>query len=245
LPRAVDLQLLALSLVAGASVAGVASVLPPRRRVGALAVLVAVLVAAVGDRRLLGAVPRDLVDGWTAAAGGAVVATAVAWGSSRLPVRPTLGVPPVLPLALAASAGVWAGVPETSAVLLVTGVIGGAAAVLVLGRSTATRAAAVAIAVLPVGAAVVGAAGDPHALVGGLLCSGGIVALGSGPPLGAVAPTALMLGTGAQLAAALVAARQVAIVRDWGGTALAIAVVVGLSIMCAGLLRRGQGRTAA
>jgi hypothetical protein len=108
-----------------------------------------------------------------------------------------------------------------------------------------TRPAALVIGVLPVGAAVVGAAGDPHALVGGLLCSGGLVALGAGPVVRAVSPSALALATGVQLVAALVAARQVAIVRDWDGTALPIAVVVGLSVVTAARLRRGQVRPAA
>lgn len=241
MPRSIDLQLLVVAMAAGAVVAWTAG----RRRggrVGTVAVLGALVLAGAADRRLVHALPREVVDGYGSWALAGATAVAVGWGAGRLPAAPTFGLPPVLPLALASLAGVWVGVPETSAAILAAGVLVGLAAVLVIGRVTVTPAAAIAVAVVPVGAACAGAADVGHALVGGLLCSATLVVIGLGPRVRVVPGTTLVGVTALHLAGALIAARHVGVSRDWGGTLPVAVLVIGLSLSAAVVLRRGQGR---
>jgi len=241
-PRAGDLQLLALAVAVGAAAVWVAIWCSARRRVGAFTVIGALLVAWLGDRVLAHGVPRDLIDGtWAYLAGGAV-ALAAAWGASRLPITPAAGVPPILPVTLASLVGVWAGVPETSAAILAAGVLLGVGAALVLRHGLVSRSAAVVVSVTPAVAATIGAAGEAHALLGGLLCSTTVIALGAGGAIGTVSLRALARGTALHLAAALVAARQVGVARDWDGAFVAIVLVLGLSIAAASMLREDQRR---
>jgi hypothetical protein len=153
----------------------------------------------------------------------------------------------VVPLVLASLVGVWAGVPETSAAILAAGAVVGLATALWLGSGSLTRRGAAVLGVLPIGAAVVGAVGDRHALVGGLLCSGTLVGLAGRRKVESVSPRSVLVATALQLAASLVAARQIGIVRDGdGGTELlAGIVVIVLSALAASALRGvsdGRGR---
>jgi hypothetical protein len=240
-PRTIDLQLLALAVAAGGTTASVALVRSLPRRVGAVSVAGALLLAGLADRWFLHAVPRDLVEGTAPWVVGGAVALAAAWGASRLPSTPTARLPPILPIALGSLFGVWAGVPETSTAILGAGVLVGVGAVLVLGRALISPRAALLVAVVPVGAATSGAVGGAHALVGGLLCSAAVIVVGVGPAVPSVSAGALAAATALNGAAALVAARQVGVARDWGGTLLAGILVLGLSLATAAVLRRDQG----
>jgi hypothetical protein len=146
----------------------------------------------------------------------------------------------VVPLALASLVGVWAGVPETSAAILVAGVVAGVGLALWVGQGSLARRGAALIGVLPVGAAVSGAVGDRHALLGGLLCSATLVLLAAGRRIAAVPVRPLVVATALQLAASLVAARQIGIVGDGDDVSAfgAGIVVLGLSGVAAAVLRR-------
>ncbi|MEQ1788443.1 MAG: hypothetical protein ABL966_15430, partial [Acidimicrobiales bacterium] len=89
----------------------------------------------------------------------------------------------------------------------------------------------------PAGAALIGAAGQPHALVGGLLCSATFVALGAGRPIGPMAVPAALPGVGVHVVLAAVAARQIAVAGEGSLSWIWIAVVVGLAIAAAQLLQ--------
>jgi hypothetical protein len=244
MPRSVDLQLLALTGLVGVGIGWLASRRAGRGPVGALAVVVALLLAWVADRWFVQAVPRDLVDGLGPWGAGAVVGGCAGRGAARLPIALTAGVSPVVPLVLASLAGVWVGVPETSVALVAAGVIVGLVAGLRLGGGVLDRRAAVVVGVVPVIAAVAGAAGDRHALVGGLLCSTTLVALAVAPRITAVAVRPLVVATALQLVGALLAGRQVGVVRDGSDATmvLAAAAAAALGILGASILRRDQDR---
>ena len=243
MPRQVDLQLLAVAAAAGVLVCYVVGRWSSGRRVGVMAICGGLGLAAAGDRWLVDAVPRDVVRGVVPWLFALAVGVAVAWGADRLPVTPTVGMPPVLPLALAALVGVWAGVPETSAAILAVGVLLGLALALLAGRLFVTRSAAVAIAVAPVGAACIGAVGEVHSLVGGFLCAAPVVAVGLGPVVRAVSGTALVQGTLLHLVVATVAARHLGVSRDWDAAFVVIPVILVLSVAIAAVLRQGQRAT--
>lgn len=234
--RAVDLQLLAVAAAAGLTVAAGAVRARRGSAVGVVVVVGAAGLAWVGDRRFVHALPDDLVSGgraWIAVA----VAAGAAWGARRLAAARVGAVPIVLPLALGSLIGVWAGVPETSAALLAGGVVGGVGVVVIVARRTLSRWATVAISVAPAGAALVGAAGQQHALVGGLLCSATFVVLGVGRPIGRVPVPAALRGVATHLALAGVAARQIAVDRDGALSWVWIAAVVGLALGAGWFLR--------
>jgi len=199
----------------------------------------ALAVAWLADRAVVHAVPRHAEEGLGVWLAGIATSVAVGWGASRLPVAAGK-VPPALPLALGSLLGVWVGVPETSAAILVAGVLGGVTGVVIARGVGLSRPGAVVAAVAPVGAACVGAAGNAHALVGGLLCSATFVVLGLGPRLRAVSVRALAAGSGVHLLGALVAGRQIGVHRDWQAAPAWIALVAGLAATAAWLLRAGQ-----
>ena len=231
-------MLLALALAAGGGLAEL--VRRGGRRVGALAVLAGLAVAWMGDRAFVHAVPRDAMSElgpWVAAA---TMAAAVGWGAARLPLEPVAGLAPVLPLALASLVGVWAGVPETSAALLAAGVLGGMAIVMLLRPLPLSVTGAVVVGVLPIGAACIGAVGNAHALLGGGLVTATFVVLGLSPRVRSVSVSALAGGSAVHLVAALVAARQLGVRRDWDGAPIWIALVVTLAVVAAERLRAGQ-----
>lgn len=237
--RQSDLELVVLAFVAGGVVVGLVSW--RRDRLGPLAVTAALAFAWWGDRALLDAVPHDAIataDPWVAFL---AVAGAVGWGASRLPVTPVVrGLPPVLPLALGSLVGVWAGVPETSVALLTGGVLVGMATVMGARQVTLSPWGAIVMAVTPVGAAYIGAVGNAHALLGGALCSATLVVLGTGPTLRRVSASALASGSAVHLVSALMAARLIAVRREWSTAPFGIALVVGLAVLAARILRSGQ-----
>ena len=233
-------MLLVLALAAGVVLTGVSSRIGHRGRVGAAGVVAALAVASVGDRILVHAVPRDPVGPvgpWMAAS---VVAVLVGWGARRLPPVSVAGLPPVLPLALGSLVGVWAGVPETSAALLAGGVLGGVAVVAVALPVALSSRGAVVVSVVPVAAACVGAAGNTHALLGGLLCSTTFAALSAGPRIKEMPTLALIRGSVVHLTAAVVAARQIGVERDWHLAPVWVALVAGLALLAARMLRSDQ-----
>lgn len=229
-----------LALAAGAVLTGVFSRIGNRRTVGVAGVVAALAVAGVGERTFVHDVPRDPIGAVGPWAAALVVAVAVGWGARRLPLRSVAGLPPALPLALGSLVGVWAGVPETSAALLSGGVLGGAAVVVLAGRIALTPGGAVVVSVVPVGAAWVGAAGNAHALVGGLLCSASFAALSRGPRIREISMQALLRGSALHLTAAVVAARQIGVARDWQLTPVWVALVAGLALLAARMLRSDQ-----
>jgi hypothetical protein len=242
--RSADVELLALAAASGALIALVAA-LGPRRRVGLVAVLVAVASAKLADRAFVDALPTELDGSRALWLGVAVVAFGVGIGASRLPPRPAVAqIPATVWLAAGSVVGVWAGVPETSPALLAAGVLVGATLSVVARRACYTAPALVVLAVAPAAAAGIGAAGDAHAALGGLLCSATFVLLAVGPQLGRVGPSALALAASLNLLAGLVAARQLAIGRDWDGALPWVALTLALSAGAAGALRRGARSTA-
>lgn len=234
--RTSDLQLLALAWGAGALPALLA-IGRRRRPVGVLALTFALVLAVRLDRARVHALPEDSLDHLGPLLLPLVAAAVVAWSARRLPE----GQPLVLLLAGASLAGVWVGVPETSAALLGFGVLAGVAVATVVRQATLTRWAGVVVALVPVAATVVGAVGNRHALIGGLLCSATVVLLGARPPRGDVELGALVVGTTVHLTSVLVAARHVAISRDRDGAAIWIVVSLALAAVAATILRRGAG----
>jgi hypothetical protein len=195
----------------------------------------------VADRALVHAVPRDPGVELGASVLAAAVAGLVGRGATRLPLappQPLLGVPPVLPLALASLVGVWAGVPETSAALLAAGGLGGLAVVVAARRLVLTLPGAVVVSMAPVAAALVGAVGWAQALVGGCLCSATFVVLVFGPRLRSISAPALVRGTSLHFVAAVIAARQIAVHRGWGLALLWVPVVIALAVAATKQLRR-------
>lgn len=234
--RAVDLELLAVAAAAGLTIAAGAVRARRGSAVGVVVVVGAVGLAWVGDRRFVHALPDDLVSGgraWIAVA----VAAGAAGGALRLAAARVGAVPIVLPLALGSLIGVWAGVPETSAALLAGGAVGGVGVVVVVARRGLSRWAAMAISVAPAAAALVGAAGQPHALVGGLLCSATFVVLAVGRPIGPVSVPAAVRSVAAHLVLAGVAARQIAVDREGPLSWAWIAVAAALALAAARFLR--------
>ena len=94
--------------------------------------------------------------------------------------------------------------------------------------------------VVPVAAACVGASGNAHALLGGLLCSTTFAALGAGPRIKEMPTLALIRGSVVHLTVAVVAARQIGVERDWHLAAVWVALVVGLALLAARMLRSDQ-----
>lgn len=239
--RQIDLSLAAMALVAGGAAAAVA-VVRGRSRVGVIAVFAAVLAALVADRRFVGGTPTPVVQelGVGAGVGALALAVVVGRGAWRLPGEPVDRVPPVLWLVVASLVGVWAAVPETSTAIVATGVSVGVAAVLALGGLRLSRPAVLVVSVLPVVAAYIGAAGNAHALVGGGLCVTTLVVLAVAAPMRPLAGWWWRGGVAVHLAAALVAARQIAIQRDWARTPGWAAVVVALAVAAAACFRAAQ-----
>jgi hypothetical protein len=232
--RTSDLQLLAIAWGAGAALALLA-VARRRRPVGVVALMLALVLAVRLDRTHVHALPADSLDHLGPLLLPLVAAVVVAWSARRVPAGQHL----VLLLAGASLVGVWVGVPETSAALLGFGVLAGVAVATVVRRVTISRWAGVVVALVPVAATVVGAVGNRHALIGGLLCSSTVVLLGARPPRGDVPLDALVTGIAVHLTSAVVAARHVAISRDWDGSAVWIIVTLALAAVSASLLRRG------
>ncbi len=239
--RQIDLSLAAVAMVSGGAAAAVA-VVRSRSRVGVIAVIGAVVSALAVDRWVVGGVPAPALGelGVVAGLGAVVLAVVVGRGAWRLPGEPVDRVPPVLWIVLASLVGVWAGVPETSAAIVAAGVGVGMAAVLALGRLRLSGPAAIAMSVLPVVAAYQGAAGNVHALVGGGLCVTTLVVLAVAAPRRTMAGWRWRGGLAVHLLAALVAARQIAVDRDWAGTPGWVAVVVGLAVAAVALFRSAQ-----
>jgi hypothetical protein len=136
---------------------------------------------------------------------------------------------------------VWLGVPETGPAVIVAGAIVGVAAMLPARAAVLRSRAAAVVGVLPVLGAVLGAAGERHALAGGLLCSTTLVLLAPRRRIVAVSAGAVATATLLQLAAATVAGRHVGVARDWGGSLRPAALVVAVSAGAAATLRRDQG----
>lgn len=238
MPRAVDLQLLALAGVAGVLIAVVvARVL--RRPVGPAAVVVAWLLAWLGDRVLLDAVPGDLSAGTVGRVGWGLALAAGLLAARGVPHLPPGPFGPGL--VLLSALGVWAAVPETSVVLLATG---GALGVTAVGAATGRWPSPGALTTMVVGAALaaaLGASGDRHALVGGLLCLATFGVLGLRPPArGARPPSDLAVALLLHLGSVVVAARHLGVSRSWGTAPLAASLVVALGLGAVRMLAARQ-----
>lgn len=238
MPRAIDLQLLALAGLAGVITAAVVGRLV-RRPVGPSAVVGSWLLAWFGDRVLLEALRPGLSAGSVGlVAWGLVLGTGllVARGVPHLPPGP-LGAG----LVLVSGAGVWAAVPETSVLLLV---VGGAVGVIAVGIAAGRWPSSGVLTTTAVGlaiAAVIGAAGNAHAVVGGLLCLTTLAVLGVRPPA-AGRPSALdvALAILLHLGSVVVAARHIGVSRTWGAAPLAGVLVVAFAVAAVRMLAPRQ-----
>lgn len=241
MPRGADLELLAVAALVALAVGLTAARLRAPRRIGAAAVLVAVAVAVAADRSLLHALPERWPDGrstWVSVLAVALVAA----GARRLPVAPTVGLAPVVPLGLAALAGVWLGVPETSAALVAAGGLAGTGLALLVTRAQVRASAVPVLAALPVAATWIGAAGEGHALAGGLLAVLPLALVGVGPPVARVGPLPLAVAVVLHGTLAVVAARHVGVARGGDSVAGPLVVVTVLAVVEVIVLRRGQRR---
>lgn len=245
MPRAVDLQLLGWAVLVGGSAAWVVHRVR-HRPPGATALVAAWLVALAGDRLALDLVVQDLSTGVEAWVLAAVVALAAGRGVVRLHGWAGGPSPVGSVLALVSAAGVWVAVPETSLVLVVAGVFVGAVSIGALsgdagsGRWPSARTAVAMVCGLAAAVAI-GAEGDRHALVGGLLCLTTFVVLGVHRPRpGSIRSVDALIAVPLHGAAALVAARQIGVASSWGLALVAGPAVVVLAALAAGVLRPRQ-----
>jgi hypothetical protein len=235
--RAADLEVFVLAAIVAIAVPVVMAAwrrTPPR--LGGLEVVVGAAVVVVLDDELTHALPSPLVrHAWWAAVGVVVVAMA-GRGAVRLPTSPGR-VPLILLIVLAQLAGVWAGVPETSAAVIAAGLVGGATVVAALRGVVVRTSGSFALVALPVAATLVGAVGSPIPTVGGLLASALLVISGVTAARRRSLSRARTAGAVAtQLAAAMTAARLVAVRPDWGSAAIGVVATLALSQLGARVL---------
>ena len=240
MPRSVDLQLLGWALLAGGLVGGVVHRVR-HRPAGPLALLVAWLVALVGDRLVLDVLVRDLSAGPLAWAASAVVALLAARGAADVGSGGVAGPRLASILVLVSAGGIWLAVPETSVLLLVAGASVGAMAVGLVAHGSSSPGTAPTVVAGLAAAVAVGATGDRHALVGGLLCLATFAVVGVRPRApGAIRSTYGVLAVLLHGASVVVAARQIGVGSSWGMVLLAGPAVLVLSILAAGMVRSPQ-----
>jgi hypothetical protein len=225
--RSVDVQLTVAATASAVVVVLARGRWLPGRTVGATTVAVALLVAIVVDRRWIEALSaeRGMPERWLVLVGWGVL---VGVGAARAARRDASGL--ALPgLCAAAGVGIWLGVPETSYAILAVGLIVGLAVGGRMISGTLRPSGAAAMALLLVIAGSRGAVDIDQALVGAVLATAPLVALGVVPMRHDPSDRAVAGSIVLALIEGVCAGRLVGVHRTWDGLVLAGALCVVLA----------------